>query len=352
MSKKIKRSLLGALLSLLIVAVFLLSYYSVNGLLNWLNLALPIWVVLSLSFVLWFALAGLSSFLFLNEQNQFTTSKRILKEMAKGNFNFIGSKDAKRLRSIDKDWDDFFAQMEATNRSLAKMEEMKQAFISNVSHEIRSPLTSIVGFSQLAMTENDIEKRQHYLRTIQSEAIRLSELSDSLLRLTALEEDEKTLEKQPFDLAEQLQLVIQGTASQFQEKKIEVRTDLATANYCGNQELMYQIWQNIMINSLKFTPENGQVAVAIHLTEGFFTVTISDSGIGIAEADQERIFERFYKADESRSAKTGGSGLGLSIVAKIIELHADLSIEVEKVDPEGTCFSIKGPLVTESKKHW
>lgn len=344
MVAKLKRLLIGIVVSVGIILAFLVAFYGIQALTNWFGWQLPLWLLLSLSLIIWFGLAGLSSFLFLNEQNQFTTSKRILKEMAKGNFNFDGSKDANRLRSIDRDWNDFFDQMNQTNRSLARMEVLKQEFISNVSHEIRSPLTSIVGFSQLAMVENsDIEKRQHYLQTIQDEAIRLSELSDSLMKLTALEESEQLLEKSDFSLASQLRQVLQGTASQFQAKEISVTTDLEELTYFGDRELIYQIWQNIISNSLKFSHEKGELSVSLKRQGDSFQVIIADNGIGLKVEDQERIFERFYKADASRSAKTGGSGLGLSIVAKISELHGDLLIDVES-EGQGTRFIVSGPL--------
>lgn len=219
---------------------------------------------------------------------------------------------------------------------LSRMEIMRQDFISNVSHEIQSPLTSIRGFARaLQDTELSMESRRHYLDIIEAESGRLSRLSDNLLKLSALEAEDVPFETRPYRLDKQLREMILASEPQWLGKDIEVEAELEETVVYAVQDLMSQVWTNLLHNSIKFTPQGGQIDVRLQAIGQGIEVEVRDSGIGIAEEELPRIFERFYKADKARSASGGGSGLGLSLVKKIIDLHGG-RVTVTSRPGEGT----------------
>ncbi|ANY73472.1 two-component sensor histidine kinase [Paenibacillus ihbetae] len=227
---------------------------------------------------------------------------------------------------------------------LGRMETMRQDFISNVSHEIQSPLTSIRGFARALrnprLTE---ERRNHYLEIIEGESRRLSQLSDNLLKLSSLEGDRTVFEMQPYRLDGQLRALVLASEPQWLAKRIQVDLELAEVQIRASEDLMSQVWMNLLHNSIKFTPEGGVITIELKADREAAVVTITDTGIGMSEADQLRIFERFYKADKSRNRSAGGSGLGLSIVKRIVDIHQG-TVTVRSRPGEGSAFTVSVPL--------
>lgn len=229
-------------------------------------------------------------------------------------------------------------------KQLKQMEEMRQEFISNVSHEIQSPLTSIVGFAQaLQFNKLTIEERNHYLHIIETESRRLSKLSDNLLKLTSLESEHHPFERTDFRLDQQIRTIILACEPAWLEKELELDIALEKIPIVADQDLMSQVWTNIMHNSIKFTRHRGKITIRLQQIDDLASITISDNGIGISETDQFHIFERFYKADLARERSKSGSGLGLSIVKKIIEMHEG-TISVKSELEKGTTFTILLPI--------
>lgn len=229
-------------------------------------------------------------------------------------------------------------------RELGSMEKLRQDFISNVSHEIQSPLTSIRGFA--ALLKNDrltADQRAHYIDVIETEAGRLSKLSDNLLKLSSLESNDQPLTITSFSLDKQIQNAVLMLEPQWAEKNIDLSLFLGKITYSGDEGLLTQVWINLIHNAIKFTPEQGEINIA--LTDGGDSVVcqISDTGSGISEEDRMHIFERFYKADKARDRAQGGSGLGLSLVKKIVELHGG-TVTVESQIGEGSTFTVTLPL--------
>lgn len=226
---------------------------------------------------------------------------------------------------------------------LDQMETMRQEFISNVSHEIQSPLTSIRGFAQAL--ENDhlsAEERRHYLAIIQAESTRLSRITEDLLRLAALQSDKARFEPRLYPLDKQIRSLILACEPQWMAKRLEMEVTLDVAEITADEDLLSQVWINLIHNSIKFTPEGGRVCVELHRRGDSLEFKISDSGPGISEDDQTRIFERFYKADPSRTHSNGGSGLGLSIARKVVEMHRG-SIRVQSKLGAGSTFIVSLP---------
>lgn len=230
----------------------------------------------------------------------------------------------------------------ATN--LKAMEELRQEFISNVSHEIGSPLTSIIGFAKALKDEQlDKEQRHRYLSIIETECGRLSRLSDNLMKLAVLDSAQNPIHPVPYRLDKQLISLILACEPQWEAKKIEMNVEAEEVEIVADEELLSQVWINLVHNAIKFTPDGGAISVSVSREENQAVVRVIDSGPGIDAEDQLRIFERFYKADKSRSRTLGGSGLGLSIAHKITEMHRG-SISVRSTPGEGAAFTVLLPL--------
>jgi two-component system phosphate regulon sensor histidine kinase PhoR len=260
-----------------------------------------------------------------------------LKRIAKGDFNVYLKTDQRNQ---------FTHLIEHINhmaKQLKQIEEMRQEFISNVSHEIQSPLTSIMGFAQaLQYDQLTNEERSHYLNIIETESRRLSKLSDNLLKLTSLESEHHPFEPRSYRLDQQLRNIILACEPIWMEKEMDMDISLAKVTIVADEDLMSQVWTNLIHNSIKFTPRLGRIRIHLEQVDGNTIIKISDTGIGISKKDQVHVFERFYKADKARERSKGGSGLGLSIAKKIIEIHEG-TIYVESEEGRGTVFTISIP---------
>ncbi len=224
-------------------------------------------------------------------------------------------------------------------RELGTLEQQRQDFVSNVSHEIHSPLTSISGFAGLLRDPGlDEPTRQHYLDIITAECRRLSGLSDNLLRLSAL--DDTVLTRARFRLDEQLRDVILTLEPQWSVKEMAVELDAVPVEVDADADLLRQVWVNLVHNAVKFTPPGGRVRVNVRVEAAGTVVEVTDTGIGIAPADQPHVFERFYRADKARGA--GGNGLGLALAKRIVELHAG-RLTVTSTFGQGAAFAVRLP---------
>lgn len=269
------------------------------------------------------------------QRNLFKEIIDALRKIAKGDFNI-------QLETLKRE-DPFTTLIDHINhmaKQLKEMEAMRQEFISNVSHEIQSPLTSIGGFAKaLQYDELTNEERSYYLSIIETETYRLSKLSDNLLKLTSLESEHHPFERKSYRLDQQIRNIILACEPNWMEKELEIDVSLEKVQILADEDLMSQVWINLIYNSIKFTPNSGKIRIHLKNIEGKAIIKISDTGIGISKKDQVHIFERFFKADKARERSRGGSGLGLSIVKKIIEMHNG-TILVESEIEKGTTFTI------------
>ncbi|WEG14777.1 HAMP domain-containing sensor histidine kinase [Pullulanibacillus sp. KACC 23026] len=263
-----------------------------------------------------------------------------MKMMAEGNFNIDLSYYKNHVNSPRHPYYKIIESINHTAEQLGEMEQMRQEFISNVSHEIQSPLTSISGFAH-ALKNNQLssEEKHHYLTIIETECQRLSKLSENLLKLTSLESDHP-FEKARYRLDRQLRQVILSCEPQWTKKHIDLDVRLENITVNADEELMNQVWINLIHNSIKFTPEHGIIKVQLQEKEDVIEVSIKDSGIGMNMEEVTHMFERFYKADRSRNRNIEGNGLGLSIVRKILDLH-DARVQVKSEPSQGTEVIIK-----------
>lgn len=267
-----------------------------------------------------------------------------IKMIAEGNFNVDLSSYKRQFHEGDNDhpYYQIVTNISHMAEKLGEMEEVRQEFISNVSHEIQSPLTSISGFAH-ALKNDDLSsaERKHYLNIIEMESIRLSKLSENLLKLTSLESEHLPLDQKEYRLDRQLRRIILANEPQWTEKDINMDILLEDTIITADEDMLDQVWINLLHNSIKFTQEGGTITVEAFRSEnGSITVKIRDTGIGMDQDSLMHIFERFYKADKSRNRNIGGNGLGLSIVKKIIDLHEG-EIQVQSEIGKGTEITVK-----------
>lgn len=255
------------------------------------------------------------------------------KEVSKGNFDVkIETKGCDEIGQLT----DTFNIMTG---ELKNIEYLRKDFISSVSHEFRTPMTSIQGFAKLLKDRTlSREQSDEYADIIISETGRLENLSSNLLKLSSLENKSIHENYRSFSLDEQIRRAILLLENKWSEKNIELDLELDKVTFKGDEELMYQVWINLISNAIKFSNNGGELKIHLKEGEGVIKISIGDKGIGIADEDKGRIFERFYKADRSRTKE--GSGLGLSIVKKIVELHGG-KVYFESELGRGTTFFIE-----------
>ncbi|MDR7855947.1 HAMP domain-containing sensor histidine kinase [Tissierella sp.] len=203
-------------------------------------------------------------------------------------------------------------------KELKSIEIFRNDFISDISHEFRTPLTSIGGYTKLLRDCNE-EERREYVDIIIEETERLSRLTTNILTLNKIDNQNISTHIENFTIDEQIRKAILLLENKWVEKDIELEIDLENIQYKGNPNLMYQVWINLIDNAIKFSPKGGKIEIKLYEEQGNIIFSIKDNGVGISKEDQKRIFEKFYKGDKSRN--TDGNGLGLSIVRRIIEIH-------------------------------
>lgn len=260
------------------------------------------------------------------------------KRIAAGDFNVkLNIKQTTEIGTLARSFEEMM-------HDLKQLEQMRREFVTNVSHEVQSPLTSISGYaSALKQVNLSEQERNRYLDIIISEAKRMSKMSDSLLKLSLLESQSQQLRLNSLSLDEQIRRVIVALQPQWSARNIHFELDLENVKVTADHDQLNQVWTNIIGNSIKFSKDGGMIKVRIEEDFKNVTVRISDTGIGIPLEDQKRIFDRFFKADRSHSRKYDGSGMGLAIVKQIVSLHQG-DIRVESEPGQGTTFMITLPI--------
>jgi two-component system, OmpR family, phosphate regulon sensor histidine kinase PhoR len=232
---------------------------------------------------------------------------------------------------------------------LRRLERVRQDFVANVSHEFKTPLTAIQGFAEtlLAGALDDPKNNRRFLEIIREHAARLARVTDDLLKLARIEAGKLELEFFPVGLQDLIEGCTETTLLKASRKKISFNVELSAGlpSIRGDASLLHDVLQNLLDNAIQYTPSDGHVRVEASAGAHEATVTVSDSGIGIPLADQERIFERFYRVDAARSREAGGTGLGLSIAKHIVEAHGG-RLWVESAVGRGSKFSFSIPLAT------
>ncbi|MFD3445344.1 two-component system histidine kinase PnpS [Microbacteriaceae bacterium 4G12] len=228
---------------------------------------------------------------------------------------------------------------------LKKLEQMRKDFLANVSHELKTPITSIKGFSETLLdgAMEDRKLRENFLSIILKESDRMQSLIEDLLDLSKIEKQDFKLNVGMVDLKVLLEEI--GVLLQKKAEKKQITLSTLFAEHVvipGDPDRLMQVFINLMNNAILYTPAGGHVSVSITNQQEMVQVEVSDTGIGIEHDEIPRIFERFYRVDKARSRNTGGTGLGLSIVKHLVEAHHG-SITVTSKVGGGTAFTVKLP---------
>lgn len=223
---------------------------------------------------------------------------------------------------------------------IRRLDAVRKDFIANVSHELKTPLTSIKGFIEtlLAGAIDDKENNRKFLEIILGHSHRLERLISELLELSRLESEKIILDLQDLPLSDMIQEVIDILKLQIAEKKIQCEFNIpGNCIITADKARIGQVLNNLLDNAVKFNRKSGQIIIDSEDAPAQIKVIIQDTGCGIPEKEIPRIFERFYRVDKARSRQLGGTGLGLSIVKHIIELHNG-QVGVESVQDKGSRF--------------
>lgn len=228
-------------------------------------------------------------------------------------------------------------------QELGSIESLRNDFAANISHEFRTPLAAIEGYTTLLQDHSLSEaERDEYVHIIIDSVRQLSNLSGNILAMSRLEKQEIVTNKTRYCLDEQLRQAILLLEPLWDEKKLDLDINLDAAWYYGNADMLMQVWLNLLHNAIQYTPKNGTISVYLKEEKSppSVRVTISDTGIGMDEATMSHIFDKFFRRDKSISA---GNGLGLPMVKRILELNRGL-ISVKSRPDEGSSFTVTLPL--------
>jgi two-component system phosphate regulon sensor histidine kinase PhoR len=235
---------------------------------------------------------------------------------------------------------------------LKKAENMRRDFVANVSHELRTPVTIIKGYAETLLDgvlESDLARATQFVQIIASHSERLTNLVNDILTLSSLESKEALIELNPMDVAG----TIAKACTLLQERSTQKELAIVNESKAGtlprvmaDQGRLEQVMVNLLENAIKYTPHGGTIRLFTEDADGFVSVSVADTGIGIPFKDLPRIFERFYRVDEARTREQGGTGLGLAIVKHIVQLHGG-NVSVTSEPGQGSVFSFslqKAPL--------
>lgn len=297
-----------------------------------------IWLVPFIPFVTSIALGTLLSLTIGRKSVRIVErTNNAIQQVAKGNFDVTLNEKTPIL-----EFREIAQNFNAMTRELAGTEILRNDFVENVSHEFKTPLTAIEGYATLLQQKNlPEEKRIEYTQKILLSTRRLSSLSGNILLLSRLENQEIAVKKECYCLDEQLREILLLLEPSWSGKQLVLDIDLADCSCTANRELMAHVWQNIIGNAIKFTPQSGTVNVRLCREANHAAISVSDSGPGMSEEVTARIFEKFYQGDPSRSVS--GNGLGLPLAKRIVDLHGG-TITVQSLPGQGSAFTIVLPL--------
>ncbi|PKN61739.1 MAG: sensor histidine kinase [Deltaproteobacteria bacterium HGW-Deltaproteobacteria-15] len=232
--------------------------------------------------------------------------------------------------------------------SLRQMDFLRRELVANVSHDLRTPLATLQGYVETLLVRDAVlsgEERRQYLEIAIAHCTRLGKLVADLFALAKLEAEDITVQREPFSIGELVQDVAQKFRLPAEEKSIVITTNAGPELPFVHADigLIGRVLENLIENALRYTPESGTISILLQPMDRTVSVTVSDTGCGIPEADLPRIFDRFYRGEKSRKDQRGHAGLGLAIVKRILQLHGT-DVEVRSTVDTGTSFTFSLPV--------
>ena len=262
---------------------------------------------------------------------------KAMKEVADGNFQVTA-----QCRSRLKDVNDIYDSFNLMVKELAATETLQTDFISNVSHEFKTPINAIEGYASLLQDHQQSQDEQDaYIEKILFNTHRLSTLTGNILLLSKINNQSIHPQRTVFRLDEQVRQAIVALEQKWTEKDIDFDVELDKISYSGYESLLLHVWSNLIDNAIKFDPQGGMIALRLRQAEGTAVFTIDDNGPGVPPEEQERIFHKFYQSDNSHVMD--GNGLGLPLVKKIVEFSGG-TVTLENLPEAGCRFTVRLPL--------
>ena len=291
------------------------------------DIELPEWVLI----LVFSVVVGVACSVFVNKVvlSKISNLSRSMSRVAQGEFDLELKTDSK----IDE-IQEIYRSFNLMTRELSATEMLKSDFVSNVSHEFKTPIGAIEGYAMLLQEKNlTDEEREGYLEKILSNTGRLSDLVGNILLISKLENQSIGEKREKYRLDEQIRKTLVMLEPKWSEKELELDAELENVEYFGNEGLMFHVFNNLIDNAIKFNPRGGDLIVRLQERDGYVIFTVEDSGPGINEEHMSHIFDKFYQGDSSHKGE--GNGLGLSLVKRIIDLEGG-TVEAEN-RPFGGC---------------
>lgn len=262
-----------------------------------------------------------------------------MREVADGDF-----KVEAKCESCIQDVQDIYDSFNSMVRELSTTETLQTDFISDVSHEFKTPINAIEGYASLLEGEPSPEEQRAYVEKILFNTRRLSALTGNILLLSKLSNQSILPQKTQFRLDEQIRQAIVALEQMWSEKELGFEVELAETPFFGYESLLPHVWTNLIGNAVKFSPKGGEIRIKMMRTEGAVVFTIEDDGPGIVPGDEEHIFTKFYQSESSHGME--GNGLGLALVRQIVEMSGG-SVDVQNLEAGGCRFTVRLPLEQE-----
>lgn len=264
---------------------------------------------------------------------------RAMEKVAQGDFS-VRLKEESSLDEMQKLYDNFNVMV----GELAATEILQSDFVSNVSHEFKTPIGAIEGYAMLLQGKRDFPAQEaEYAEKILSNTKRLSGLVSNILLLSKVENQINPAGRERYRLDEQIRQAIVLLEDKWTKKDIDLAAELETVFYDGNEALLLHVWLNLVDNAVKFSPAGGCIFICLKASEQNVLFSVKDSGCGISEGDRKRIFDKFYQSDTSH--RDEGNGLGLALVNRIVTVHQG-HVEVENCAEGGCKFTVILPVPT------
>lgn len=236
--------------------------------------------------------------------------------------------------------------------TIRRLEKMRSEFVANVSHEIKTPITAVIGFTETLLDGalEDEETCRHFLQIIHQESARLHRLIRDILDLSKIESRQLPFNIETLDISQLVREVAGTLKKQIEQSRLHLHLHLPEKlEVESDPDRIRQIIVNLLTNAIIYTPENGRIDLTLTRRDKTWQLKVTDTGVGIPEADLPRIFERFYRVDKARSRESGGTGLGLAIVKHLVE-GLNGSIDVESAVNKGTAFTVTFPIRQRSEE--
>lgn len=262
-----------------------------------------------------------------------------MREVADGDFK-VEAKCESRIQDVQDIYDSFNSMV----RELSTTETLQTDFISDVSHEFKTPINAIEGYASLLEGEPSPEEQRAYVEKILFNTRRLSALTGNILLLSKLSNQSILPQKTQFRLDEQIRQAIVALEQKWSEKELGFEVELEETPFFGYESLLPHVWTNLIGNAVKFSPKGGEIRIKMMRTEGAVVFTIEDDGPGIVPGDEEHIFTKFYQSEFSHGME--GNGLGLALVRQIVEMSGG-SVDVQNLEAGGCRFTVRLPLEQE-----